>query len=109
MKVWMVHRESGAYSDWTYDIKGVFSSYAKAREYLKGLSFKVGRYKDDTFWDTDADYMHYDVHDTATLFTTDGKTFMYKVAGSDVLIGWIEGYGNNLTYYITEYELDKEV
>ena len=109
MKVWMVHRESGEYSDWTYDVKGIFSSYAKAREYLKGFSFKVGRYKHGTCWDTYVDYADFDVHDTATLFTTDGKTFVYKVAGDELSVCWAEGYGTNVAYHITEYELDKGV
>ena len=107
MKVYMVHRESGAYSDWTYEVLGIFSSRAKAREFLKGFRFDVGRYKSDDFWDEDADYMHYDVHDVASLFTTDGGTFEFKVAGSDIPIdrcvtnSWTRG-----TYHITEYELN---
>ena len=34
MKVWMVHAEHGEYSDWTYAVAGVFSTYEKAREYV---------------------------------------------------------------------------
>lgn len=37
-KVWMAHMESGSYSDWEYDVLGIFSSHEKAAEYVKGLA-----------------------------------------------------------------------
>lgn len=110
MNVYMVHRESGEYSDWTYDVQGIFSSYEKARDYLERTErfrFNVGKYKnDDDGWYTDEDYMHYEIHDVASLLTTDGRTFMYRVAGSDLRVFT---WDTNETYYITEYELDGRV
>lgn len=41
MSVWMVHAETGQYSDWDYNVCGVFSSYEAARKYVMGQSASV--------------------------------------------------------------------
>lgn len=114
MKVWMVHRESGQYSDWTYEVKGIFSSYTKAREYLSSINIPVGRMECDDCWESTILYgLRADMYehlDVATLHTTDGKMFTYGVAGSDLPcegMGWPDNSDCGLAFHITEYELDK--
>lgn len=111
MRVWMVHRESGRYSDWTYDVRGVFSTYDKACEYINSLGVLVGRMECDDYWENvniyGMDPSCYDYCDMATPVSTDGVTFRYAVAGSDIPFDEVEPFAYNVSYHITEYELDK--
>lgn len=41
MKVYMVHCETGEYSDWLYRVLGIFSCKERAKEYLRSIKVLV--------------------------------------------------------------------
>lgn len=125
MLVYMVHGEVGEYSDWTYKVEGIFSSYTAAKVYLESKTLGVwlhtkqavneyrgnaGLYQTDAIyglplWRTSplngVDMKHVE----ATLVSDDGWSFYYTVAGSTYYVG-----GDGVwEYFITEYEVDKVV
>lgn len=111
MKVYMVHRESGEYSDWVYRVEGIFSTYDKAREYLEAKSqfFWLNEYSNPLSkgcrWrpfqsKTDEPCVK------VGLVTSDGFSFSYPYKypfgkKSYFVVGVDE------EYFITEYELDE--
>lgn len=103
VKVYMVHRESGEYSDWTYEVLGMFSSYANARRYLRGIEVPLAKESYDPCfylaYSDDATVAH------ATLKTTDGKHFTFHVPNRRTPISTF-GCRELGDHYITEFELD---
>ena len=96
MKVWMVHAEHGEYSDWTYAVAGVFSTYEKAREYVLTQSYPV---------DEDGDYIHAWERD---IITPVGQKVARERADGSFIMGDDGGYTpHRVRWFITEYELDR--
>lgn len=93
-KVYMVHREHGDYSDWTYDVLGVFSTEERAERYLSRVvlhvrnGFGYRSWYDEPGWNT---------HPVALAKADDG-TWAPDCGESRL---WGEP-----TYFVTEYELD---
>lgn len=108
IKVWMVHRESGVYSDWTYDVKGIFSSYELARKYVEQqLVVPCYQYYDGGYdiEPIDADMLAKTV--TTRLVSKDGVTFWNEFPDGSRIDRRYSEY--NATWYITEYGVDDEV
>ena len=107
VKVWMVHRESGKYSYWTYDVKGIFSSYDLARKYVEQQLVvpcyrrNNGRYEIEPI---DADFL--ETVGITRLVTEDGMTFWAEFPNGRRANRY---FGCNTTWYITEYGVDDEV
>ena len=120
MNVFMVHSECGKWSEWTYGVEGVFSTYDYAKEYIESKTMMihrhVGKYYGDgkrvhyDRWDTEEssyenDYRYYyedSVIDKQVIFptSTDGKTFRYVFPDGNVADDWEDAY------FIDEYEVD---
>ena len=122
MNVYMVHSESGAYSDHEYDVRGIFSTYDGARQYierqavevyrLRGTAYKCDFSKafdvwtdttdeDDLLWELNAHRTEHEVAETREIApkSTDGATFSYAYPDGTRT-------GEHLdTFYITEYEV----
>ena len=124
MKVYMVHSESGKYSDWTYDVRGIFSTVEKAVEYIESQAMTVYRHVGAKYGMTDT--MRYDewyveklpfthksvyfqqidkVIDKRDIIptSTDGRTFRYVMPDGKVNEASWWDWDN---YYIDEYEVD---
>lgn len=128
MTVYMVHGEVGKYSDWTYKVEGIFSSYQRAKMFLESKTLDLwmhtvqarneSREKAGLAPIDEAIARAYGLpswrprpidgvetrHVQATLVTDDYRHFYYTVAGSSYRI-----YGDIWEYFITEYELDEVV
>lgn len=105
-KVYMVHWESGEYSDFTYCVCGVFSSREMAVAYIEGHSMvarpvtSVTRSyyrklrENETREDTDI---------VIVPTSKDGSTFQYiSPLGTEAEYGY-----DPRAYYVTEYEMDE--
>ena len=101
-KVYMVHSESGEYSEWCFFVEGIFSSREKAVEYIESLRFPVA-------WDEDMEYcqkcdkfyLRHDMYDhkgEARAVAKDDSTWELKC-------GDRPDY-DETTYFITEYEVN---
>lgn len=101
-KVYMVHRESGEYSGWTYDVKGIFSTYEAARRYVEhGLTEECRQYVDES--------TSFEVVEVATAqpkVRTDEHTFWAVYPHGERVWGYC---GSDPTWFITEYAIDEPV
>ena len=126
MNVYMVHSESGVYSDHEYDVRGIFSTYDGARQYVERQTVEVYRLsgtayngdfskafdvwtdttdeddlQDDLLWELNAHRTEHVVAETRAIVpkSTDGATFSYVYPDGTRT----DEYWN--TFYITEYEV----
>lgn len=112
-KVYVVHWESGQYSDYCYAVCGVFSSREKAVAYIESQSIVtrprffgprelVNPNKPDYYMPLREYENREDADVVVTPTTKDGITFQYiSPLGSEVE----HGYGPRV-YHVTEYEMD---
>lgn len=119
-KVYMVHRESGEYSDWTYDVKGVFSTYEAAKSYIESqLTVKCYHYVgqigdrhgmiDVDQWDKSNDRFGFlKIVETGMthLVEKDANTFWAEYPDGERVWGFC---GSDPTWFITEYTIDEPV
>lgn len=114
-KVWMVHRESGQYSDWEYDVKGIFSTYEKARAYVESqLTVRCYHYVGESTgydrWDVNERHFFGDAPPelvetgTTRLVTEDGLTFWSEYPDGERVSKHY--WSGDDTWFITEYEVD---
>jgi hypothetical protein len=98
-KVYMVHEEDGRYSDWRYNVIGIFSSYDEARKCLDGVTVPY-----DTGWNSIIPEWGNQDEDTITLRlrSKDGKFFQFYHDGKPMF----EDEYPYASFFITEYELD---
>lgn len=127
-KVYMVHRESGEYSDWTCDVNGIFSTYEAARRYVEHrLTVKcyhyVGQIGDrHGMIDIDqwrmSDHLYSYFESTSEVVPEIVETGMTHPVEKDAYTFW-EAYpdgervwgscGSERTWFITEYTIDEPV
>ena len=123
MTVYMVHSESGVYSDHVYNVHGMFSAYEKAKGYVERQAVEVYRMKgtafngdyskpfdvwqdttseDDLLWDIAAQRVECEVAETRKIVPTsgDGRTFSYVYPDGNRTDEYWD------TFYITGYEVD---
>lgn len=100
--VFLVHSESGSYSDWSYMPLGVFSSYEKAAEYIRSKSLDVIR-EPESVWTEFDQYEDYDpASERRTIHpaSSDGRSWFFDIDGARFW-GW-----DTDAFYIDEFELD---
>lgn len=101
-KVYMVHGESGEYSEWCFFVEGIFSSREKAVEYIESQGFSVA-------WDEDMEYCQkcdefylrpdmYDHNGVARAVAKDHSTWELKCGDRPD--------SDKTTYFVTEYEVN---
>ena len=125
-KVYMVHRESGEYSDWTYDVKGIFSTYDAAKSFIESkLAVKCYHYVgqigsrhgtiDVDQWRM-SDHLYSYFESTAEVVPEIVETGMTHPVEKDAYTFW-EAYpdgervwgscGSERTWFITEHTIDE--
>ena len=109
--VYLVHSESGGYSDMEYEIHGVFSSKEKAIGYVESLEVEVWphvRYNPYTgrsyiVWN---DIYEMGVSAKAAPRTSNGAEWRYRLVGDIQDDGMVELGYEEPTFFVTGYELD---
>ena len=103
-KVYMIHYEHGEYSDWCYCVVGIFSSLEKAKDFMRSIEVNVA-------YDKGAKYCrvyqgrkpdYYDMHGKAHAVEKPDGTWTLECNDMKVYVFM----GDEITFYITEYELD---
>lgn len=122
--VYVVQSEYGMYSELSYAIDGVFSTYDNARRYVEsktrvafhhaGKAGKGNWYRDVDVWSMQNPYQGEPWEDTTEVAvieekeisprTTDGKTFAFEYPNGEQ----IDGYDAE-TYFVAEYEVDEQI
>lgn len=114
-KVYLVHSESGEYSDWSFVPLAVFTTREKAVEWIEGKRVPITRNNYYSGLTTDVwgdDKVECYARPTTTdgktwLVTTDGKTWLVRVTEDGRKV--VRGYDSD-SWFIDELDLDpKEV
>lgn len=120
--VYIVHSEYGVYSDLSYAIEGVFSTYDGARKYVESKTMVAFRHagkvkrdgwcRDVDVWSNGKRYLGESWEDTTEVAmidereisprTTDGKTFMFEYPDGEY-VDCLDAE----TYFVAEYEVDE--
>ena len=121
--VYIVQSEYGMYSDLSYAIEGVFSTYDKAKKYVESKTIVAFRHagkvkrdgwcRDIDVWSSGKRYHGESWEDTTEVAmieekeisprTTDGKTFIFEYPNGE----HVDGYDAE-TYFVAEYEVDEQ-
>ena len=100
-KVYLVHSESGEYSDWSFVPLAVFTTREKAVEWIEGQRFPV---TNNEFYGLTTDvYDGDEVECHARPTTTDGRTWLVQVTEDGRKVR--RGYDSD-SWFIDELDLD---
>lgn len=104
-RVFLVHTESGEYSDWTYKVHGIFSSHEAAERYIERQVIFATH--DDYSWC----YKSWEEpgEDAVPVHPTSKDGVLYEYRGPDGGQLYYCGGEDDPSFYITEYTLDSGV
>ena len=105
-KVYMIHYEHGQYSDWCYCVVGIFSSLEKAKDFMRSIEVDVAYDRGSNWCRAYGNWKpsYYECYGKAHAVDKPDGTWTLECDGMDV-----EYNGYEVTYYITEYEMDNGI